>query len=289
MSTTTPFSGWLQKLTTKNTFVASRWQSRLFVLLDTELRYYKDEHAATASKTIDLREVARVKTITHPHHQHLYCFRLEPLTKKQKAWTIACKSKEELDAWVSAIHLRLASSSTTTPTKPQLQQQHVMREKEMLLSPTEQPFSTPEQNRQPPPLSLMSTLHTDHENTDTAAPASRPRVVKRKKSKACLSRRRGVILSPLDIEAIPGLLDASETSYDSSSSSTSAMDELHSRDTDLCYAIEINLSPSSVVSKDDQSILEGQLEEANKAVPQNAYLLNMSSPSFAIYKERFHI
>lgn len=38
----TPMAGWLAKMTPLP-FGKSRWQDRFFVLLDTELRYYKDE------------------------------------------------------------------------------------------------------------------------------------------------------------------------------------------------------------------------------------------------------
>lgn len=107
-------SGWLYKLSSANKFRSSKWQLRYFVLLDTELRYYKNEYSIDASNTINLRNVSSVEKTSHPKHN--YCFNLkmtenykEKNSKCQKTWTMECNSEHELDIWLAAINLRLSN------------------------------------------------------------------------------------------------------------------------------------------------------------------------------------
>ncbi|KAI9260264.1 hypothetical protein BY458DRAFT_270258 [Sporodiniella umbellata] len=109
MSLTT--SGWLFKLSTTNKLGASKWQSRYFVLLDTELRYYRDEHAVSSSSTINLCDVSKITRTSFFNHN--YCFKLETTEgyqkqfKRPKTWTMECHSEYELDMWLAAINQRL--------------------------------------------------------------------------------------------------------------------------------------------------------------------------------------
>lgn len=166
-------SGWLFKLSTTNKLGSSKWQSRYFVLLDTELRYYKHEHSVDPSCAISLHEVSRVvKTSTFNHN---YCFKLETTTnykqrhaKRQKTWTMECHSEYELDVWFQAINARLTK----------LRQYHSL----------------------PCPSNV------------------KPRSFKR--SNLSISRRRGIVLSPLEFESMPVLDHETLSSSSSSKAST---------------------------------------------------------------------
>ncbi|KAF1806980.1 hypothetical protein V8B55DRAFT_1461324 [Mucor lusitanicus] len=268
-TTTAPLSGWLQKLTTTNAFGASRWQSRYFVLLDSEMRYYKDEHSVTASRTVNLGDISKVIMTSSPSHP--YSFRLEPTLYAQqqhakhqkKIWTMECKSATELELWVSAINYRLCKLLKLD--------QEDEEEQAGIVSPTLQPFSTPEQKRAQPLMSLFRVLTTSSsESAESMEPQhNKPQPRPLRKHNPSISRRRGVILSPLDMETMPGL----ENDMLSSSSSRG----------------------SSLPSPKPQTILDEEEEDeecqnetkghANKVVAHNAYVLD----TFALYKERYHL
>lgn len=277
-TTTTPLSGWLNKLTTAKTFGGSRWQSRYFVLLDSEMRYYKGEHSINASRTINLRNVSKVINVTIPNRA--YCFKLEPtlyyqsqhLKDEKKVWTIECQSQYELESWVDAINDRLLRLCFEEESQPDV------------VSPALQPFSTPEQKRQQPLVSLTraitsassmsnSSSGSDTTTTETSGcgdvesqqlytPQSRPL----NRSRPTISRRRGVLLCPLDICTIPGL----ETSDMLSSSSSKEMSPV---------------KPNEEFDEEENP----RSRQANKVTVQNAYVLDTASPTFALYKERFHL
>ncbi|EPB88145.1 hypothetical protein HMPREF1544_05089 [Mucor circinelloides 1006PhL] len=273
-SNTTPLSGWLQKLTTTNAFGASRWQSRYFVLLDSEMRYYKDEHSVTASRTVNLGDIAKVIMTSSPNHP--YSFRLEPTlyaqhTKNQKKiWTMECKSATELELWVSAINYRLCKLLKLDDDEEQEEQAGIV-------SPTLQPFSTPEQRRAQPLMSLFRVLTTSSsESSESIDQHIKPQPRPLRKHNSSISRRRGVILSPIDIETIPGLEN------DMLSSSSSRGSSLPSPKT------------QTIVERYDEEEEEEECQgetkgQANKVVAQNAYVLDTSSPTFALYKERYHL
>lgn len=278
-TTNTPLSGWLNKLTTAKTFGGSRWQSRYFVLLDSEMRYYRSEHSITASRTINLRNVSKVMSVSFPNRA--YCFKLEPtlyyqsqhLKDEKKVWTIECQSQYELESWVDAINDRLLRLCFEEESQPEV------------ISPSLQPFSTPEQKRQEPLLSLTRAITSasnmsnsssgsytttatetseseDIESQQLYTPQRRPL----NRSRPTISRRRGVLLCPLDICTIPGL----ETSDMLSSSSSKEM------------------SPVNANEEPDEEE-NSQSRQANKVTVQNAYVLDTTSPTFALYKERFHL
>lgn len=256
INTTTPQSGWLNKLTTNNTFGASRWQSRYFVLLDSELRYYKDEHSVTASRTINLRDISKVIITNSTNRQ--YCLKLEPtlyyqnhhpitVKNQKKIWTMECKTEYDLQAWVTAINLRLSKLCFDDD----------------IMSPSIQPFSTPEQNRQQPLDSLFRVVTS---STISSGIIDSSRSLKH--PAPSISRRRGVILSPLDVCAIP-CLESSEM-LSSSSSRGSGLP-----------------SPNKLAAIEEEE--ETMNRHAEKLTTHNAYVLDTSSPTFALYKERFHL
>lgn len=249
INTTSPKSGWLNKLTTNNTFGASRWQARYFVLLDSELRYYKDEHTATASRTINLRDISKV--IKTEYVNRPYCFKLEPtlyyqnqhptMTKNhKKIWTMQCKSEYELQSWIAAINMRLAK---------------LCFDEEDTISTLIQSVSISDQKQQ----SSLDLLCTNM--ADSSRPLDAPSI----------SRRRGVILSPLDVCTMPCLESSDMLSSSSSKGS------------------EIPSPIRSVTIEDDDDIDETMNGHADKLTSHNAYVLNTSSPTFALYKERFHL
>lgn len=255
--TTTPKSGWLNKLTTNNTFGASRWQARYFVLLDSELRYYKDEHSTTASRTVNLRDISKVIITNLTNRQ--YCFKLEPtlyyqsqnptvIKNQKKIWTMQCKSEYELQSWVAAINLRLSKLCFD----------------EDIMSPTIQPFSTSEEMRQPPLDSLFHVISSSAGTTGSSRPLKHPA--------PSISRRRGVILSPLEVCKMP-CLEPSEMLSSSSSKGSS---------------IPSPVRPGSIEDEDDEAVttMNGR---ADKLTTRNAYVVDTSSPTFALYKERFHL
>ncbi|KAI8992057.1 hypothetical protein BDF20DRAFT_847995 [Mycotypha africana] len=129
-----PVAGWLSKMIALP-FGRSRWVSRYFVLLDSELRYYKDEHFDTPAQILNLREISRV--IPAGSSQYPYSFRLEPLevnetkrssiqrpsfinNRNSKPWVINCKSELDKQHWMSAISIRIIKysplPSPNTPT-----------------------------------------------------------------------------------------------------------------------------------------------------------------------------
>ncbi|KAI8890769.1 PH-domain-containing protein [Backusella circina FSU 941] len=260
---TTPRSGWLSKLSKSNAFGSARWQSRYFVLLDSEMRYYKDEHSTNASRTISLKDIAKVSVLSTQDNP--FCFQLEPTALylsqvaskyMKKIWTIRCQSEYELEAWVDSIHFRLSKIYVNDYSMP---------------PPLLQPFSTPEQRRVKPLASMMNEIqnpkkseiekieetgHLLDQNT-LSRPIPQPRLLK---SRTTISRRRGVILSPLELEMHPILDDTVSSCSTESSKSTLS-------------------SPASITYEENV--------QANKLMTKEAYLLNTSSPTFELYKERF--
>lgn len=279
----TPCSGWLSKLSSNNRFGTSRWQSRYFILLDTELRYYKDQHSITASRTINLRDIARVVITDLPNHP--FTFRLEPTlyyqrhqsSKKQKNWAIECHTEFELEAWVAAINLRL--SRLIYYYCPQQDKQ-----KEDIVFPESKHNST---------LLLRALTTSSHSSSSSSSSGSsiyssneqpiapQPRPLRR--SKPSISRRRGVILSPLEMEPIPGL----ESDIISSSSCSSRSSSLPSP---IVETSTSSISNETIMEElDEEEIFTETMGHADKVTVHDAYLLDASSRTFALYKERFHL
>lgn len=284
---TTSCSGWLSKLTINSTFGTSRWQSRYFILLDSELRYYKDEHSIVASRAINLRDIARVVITTLPNHP--YTFRLEPTLyfqkhqankkQQQKTWTMECRSEFELEAWVAAINLRLSKLIFFQESEQEVQ---IVHQTDLVF-----PFSISEKKHNPTLLLRALTTSSHSSNSSSSSGSSicsneeatpQPRPLRR--SKPSISRRRGMILSPLEMETIPGLEnDILSSSSSRNSSIPSPFIEASS-----------SISNETIIEEMDEEELSSEtIGQANKATVQNAYLIDASSPTFAFYKERFHL
>ncbi|KAJ8658222.1 hypothetical protein O0I10_005904 [Lichtheimia ornata] len=113
-----PRAGWMTKMMLPCRGIGStktRWHRRFFVLLDTELRCYRNEHIETPTYVINLEEMCQVVTLTSSSSRP-YCFRLEPIIKQgNRPLTLACESSEEMASWVEAIRSRLLPSPSNSP------------------------------------------------------------------------------------------------------------------------------------------------------------------------------
>ncbi|KAI7905955.1 uncharacterized protein BX663DRAFT_498276 [Cokeromyces recurvatus] len=262
-----PCSGWLSKLT-HSPFGTARWQSRYFVLLDTEMRYYKDEHSSNASKTINLHDISNVIIMTRTPG-HPYVFRLEPTTThrgyQKKVWTIECKSQCELDAWVSVIQFRLSKL--------------IKKEQAGLVS-------IPENNRQE---SISMPHHQVSQTTcnkiETAAAMIHPRPRPLKRPMPSISRRRGIVLSRLDVENILPTLENDMLSSSSSSSSSSS----HRSSLPSLPTISQKTTSSETITKEEGYQIESK-NSVDLNASQDAYIiLDSSSPTFAYFKKQFNL
>ncbi|CAO3640132.1 unnamed protein product [Cunninghamella blakesleeana] len=107
-----PRAAWLFKLS-QNSFGKQKWQARFFILLDNEIRYYRDEYSDQPSHILHLSNISQViPLLDRPN-----TFRLEPTLKDSytKPWTIECTSKEEMELWVESIHHRLSLTPIFEP------------------------------------------------------------------------------------------------------------------------------------------------------------------------------
>ncbi|KAI8137492.1 hypothetical protein BJV82DRAFT_674712 [Fennellomyces sp. T-0311] len=259
--TNAPLAGWLAKLTALP-FGRSRWQQRFFVLLDSELRYYKDEHSDSASHVLSLHGVREVIQMALPNHS--FCLRLEPRSTKIKPWTLACASQVDLETWMNALQKRLVR----TPTPDMIG--------EKKRRPTNSWFSQP---------SLDSTPLFDQEYyhaITTSPPVVQPRV--RKNPPHSLSRRRGVVLPPLTI-----------TSYDEYLSPITCSDITCSDITcsdissgDLMFPTPPPLSSNTIVDDEEDLVDRGRSLSA-PAIFQKRMDDGETSPTFLLYKERFRL
>ncbi|KAG2217333.1 hypothetical protein INT45_010782 [Circinella minor] len=215
-ATNTPLAGWLAKLTTLS-FGRTQWQHCYFVLLDSELRFYKDEHADLASHVLNLKNVKRIIQLELSNRS--FCIRLEPYSTAEKnPWTLACSSQADLEAWIYALQKRLVRSSANI-SSPGFSPVGNLKKKR----PTNSWFSQQ-------PSSFFHFDDTDDDNisffddsinneynktqqkksdsyyhTITPSTVVRPRIRKNSKNQSppSFSRRRGIYLEPLLIASSP--------------------------------------------------------------------------------------
>ncbi|KAG1438668.1 hypothetical protein G6F56_012565 [Rhizopus delemar] len=101
MNTQLPIAQWLTKLIVLP-FGRTRWSSRFFVLLDSELRIYKDELTEHLSQTITLDNIRAI----FEYEEKSHCFQLN-LIDQEKPIVVQCKSESELNKWMRAIENRM--------------------------------------------------------------------------------------------------------------------------------------------------------------------------------------
>ncbi|CAO3593029.1 unnamed protein product [Absidia cylindrospora] len=217
----TPKSAWLKKLTL--TMGRPRWQSRYFVLLETEIRYYKDEHAAAPNYIWSLRDIDHVKQVTMAGQS--YCLSLEPTmtgllgnctANKKKSLILCFQSAIEMEDWQCQVASRLIRLIPCAPLEA--------------------------------PLPSVSTSST---------------------STSSLGRRRGVILSSLDISkdhhhVLPTLVSPSASTVSILSSSSSISTTLYHHS-----------SYSTLSSQHNTTVKENEDDS--------------SSPTFLQYKNQFRL
>ncbi|KAI9496847.1 hypothetical protein BDB00DRAFT_869077 [Zychaea mexicana] len=307
--TNAPLAGWLAKLTTLP-LGRTRWQHRFFVLLDSELRFYKDEHADSATHVLNLRHVRDVVQIALPNHS--FCIRLQPcsptVTTKTKPWTLACSSQVDLETWIRALQKRLTRSSC--PSSPAEQEVSVGNHKSQKKKrPTNSWFSQPS----------SSSLHSHDGPTDDSNETTQqgqqnkefyhaitsshnitvlPRI--RKQPPPSLSRRRGIYLAPLVIESSPfsNTNNKNDTdsdffvhalsSFTSSSTASSSTDEL------MLFPTPPPHLPSNCVDPSKEEQEEGEIIDRGRSLSAPAIFQKRkddgeTSPTFLLYKERFHL
>ncbi|KAI7852162.1 hypothetical protein BDC45DRAFT_607649 [Circinella umbellata] len=213
-ATNAPLAGWLAKLKTLP-LGRSRWRYFYFVLLDSELRFYKDEHAYSASRILDLKNVSKITQLALPNHS--FCIRLEPSsTQKSKPWTLACSSQADLEAWTCALQKRLVRLSTniSSPKPPLMENLNKKR-------PTNSWFSQPSSSSfyfDDTDNDSICSFNKDIDNDNdiiqqqsdnyyhavTSSTVVRPRIRKNKNQPPpSLSRRRGIYMKPLIIASSP--------------------------------------------------------------------------------------
>ncbi|ORZ15338.1 hypothetical protein BCR42DRAFT_492258 [Absidia repens] len=217
----TPKSAWLKKLTL--TMGRPRWQSRYFVLLETEIRYYKDEYAATPNYIWSLRDIDHVKQVTMAGQN--YCLSLEPTMTELLGNCTANKKKSLILCFQSAIDMK------------NWQQEIASRLTRLIpCAPLEVPL---------PSVSTSST------------------------SSSSLGRRRGVILSALDISrdhhhVLPTLISPSASTVSILSSSSSISTTLYHQSSYSSLS-----SPHNTIAKESDD--------------------DSSSPTFLQYKNQFRL
>ncbi|CAO3595703.1 unnamed protein product [Absidia cylindrospora] len=109
-----PRAAWLFKMT-HTSFGRIKWAPRYFILLDTEIRYYKDEYTDTPSQVLHLSNVRQII----PLMDRPNTFRLEPTldsyAKMKQPLTIECSSHDEMELWYKCIHHRLSLAPVFSP------------------------------------------------------------------------------------------------------------------------------------------------------------------------------
>ncbi|CAO3646716.1 unnamed protein product [Cunninghamella blakesleeana] len=238
---TLPKSAYLQKMTT--IMGKTIWQTRYFVLLETELRYYKDEHEAVPNNIISLRDIYSMKEMPMIHQR--YCLSLEPNlgSKRSKSLILGFTEKIELEAWMDAIQSRLnkiISFSTTTLTS----------------------------------AIDLSALNENEEEDDDLLLSTH--------TKSSLTRRRGIILSELEIQQIPNLISSMSTPSSTNSSPSSTHFSFHKEnkendDDHLSTSTTTSTSPSTI-----HSLMDYQHHNNSKEDGEH-------SPTFLQYSSQFHL
>ncbi|KAI8063275.1 hypothetical protein BC940DRAFT_349139 [Gongronella butleri] len=260
-------AAWIKKLTW--TMGKSRWQSRYFVLLDTELRYYKDEHATTPSAIISLMDIERVEVVCVAGCR--YCVRLCPSgtsVRKGKPLVMRFDAAIELSTWFHAIQAKRPVKKTIA-----------------------MPPACLASSFAPSMSSSMLDLHAE---APTAAPNVRRRPPRPAKS---LTRRRGIVLSTLSLadannkQQMPcnasmialGNTYTSPWASSTISSFTHDHDALHTPSSVPCYAVSppTPVSPTSFMDQDASNSLHGpKPRESRPASPCSAF--NQSTSTVAL-------
>lgn len=296
-----PTAGWLSKMSSLP-FGRSRWISRFFVLLDSELRFYKDEHSESPSQILNLRQIAQV--IRAPTLNHPYCFRLEPKQSQKnhasRPWIIECKSEVDMETWVSAIQSRInkyspASSPLSlnldSPAKPIMTSRVVSTASVNSITMT-----SPEVYRMPAlPLRCINMVRGEESEDDEEEQNS---------IKQSLLSRRNKKLAPIITRPSCSANCSPQSSlplYSGSLSAISSSSTLPSPTGAVLGSSQL-ISPgiidrySNYVSKENIKnnqtpvVTQGVVRVHHQEKKQSGTIsLESSSPTYLMYKKRFHL
>ncbi|KAI9266438.1 hypothetical protein BDA99DRAFT_570852 [Phascolomyces articulosus] len=266
---TTPRAGWLSKLSQSYGIGnKQRWQTRFFILLDTELRCYKNEHSQTPSSVIDLHAICQPVVMTSSINGQAHCFRLEPTTREgnhNRPLTIACQSAQELSVWVAALR------SIIYKLKYQQEQLSPPRQ-QFTHGGIKEPMTVQQQQQQ-----QKETIHRCHYEEES------------------ISRRRGVLIPPLmvhPLDEIPTTVMVqspvlSDTTTTSEEDDEETVEQVEAR---IAYVAGQRNSHATVVKNDTMALNNENLANANPTTTTtDRRKLSSYSPTFLLYQERFHL
>ncbi|KAI7852164.1 hypothetical protein BDC45DRAFT_514482 [Circinella umbellata] len=325
--TNTLLAGWLSKLTTLS-FGRTQWQYCYFMLLDSEFRFYKDEHADLASHVLNLRNVKRIIRLELPNRS--FCIRLEPdSTAEKNPWTLACSSQADLETWIYALQKRLVRSSANI-SPPRFSPVGILKKKR----PTNSWFSQHE------PSSFFQFDDIDDDNisffddsidneynetqqqesdsfyhTITPPAVVRPRVRKNIKNQLppSFSRRRGIYLEPLMIASSPfNHVNNNEDNSNHYVHALSSFDSIPTSCSDVSMSSSLatttvdtrvsadNVKPVLTSPRLSSSIIDSceNLDRGRSRSAPNIFQNSKNkhgladgetSPTFLLYKERFRL
>ncbi|KAI7882413.1 PH-domain-containing protein [Lichtheimia hyalospora FSU 10163] len=292
----TPMAGWLAKMTPLP-FGRSRWQDRFFVLLDTELRYYKDDHVVSPSGILNLRQIRGA--VAMAVDQQSYCIRLEPHREAHiKPWTIACKSSIDLQTWLDVLRQRLDRLVPLISPSPDTASTMITTITATSSISLKRPsFSWLRKQKQcTPDTGVILSEPQYHAIThNECIPRPRPRKMGPAPS---LSRRRGIVLPPIIIQDSPfyesGSLCLSSPSDISSCSSLSSygVENGHHGLTTPLHPPPHQSHMPRVLDQGDSNNNQHTEAAGLRSMPSLAKLKikdEDASPSFLHYKERFHL
>ncbi|GAN07955.1 hypothetical protein MAM1_0183c07460 [Mucor ambiguus] len=282
-----PAAGWLSKMVSLP-FGRSRWISRFFVLLDSELRFYKDEHSESSSQVLNLRQIAQV--IPASTLQHPYCFRLEPKQQqgtdhRLRPWIIECKSETDMEMWLSAIKNRINKYSPVS--SPLLQPTSQRQRTTSMASVSSIIMASPEVYRMPA-LPLRCTNMNWGEQDESRKESL---LARRNKKLAPIVTQPSSSSSSITCSPQPSL-----PLYSGSLSAVSSSSTLPSP-TGAVLGCSFLISPgiidrySTYPSKENNSnnepVLRVGRQKENKQC--DTMSLESSSPTYLMYKKRFHL
>ncbi|CAO0789657.1 unnamed protein product [Mucor circinelloides] len=278
-----PAAGWLSKMVSLP-FGRSRWISRFFVLLDSELRFYKDEHSESSSQVLNLRQIAQI--IPASTLQHPYCFRLEPKQQQRehglRPWIIECKSEIDMEMWMAAIKSRINkySPASSPLLLPPTQTKRIVS----IASVDSVIMASPEVYRMPV-LPLRCTNMIWGEEIGESRKESL--LARRNKKLAPIVTRPSSSSSSITCSPQPSL-----PLYSGSLSAISSSSTLPSP-TGAVLGCSLLISPGIIDRYSNYTNKENNNNQAALRVESqeecDTISLESSSPTYLMYKKRFHL
>nr|CCA20519.1 conserved hypothetical protein [Albugo laibachii Nc14] len=99
MTAPVPLSGYLYKLKSHDTLLSPQWNRRYFALEGSDLKYYNNESASQASKTIDLLSIDSIRQFeTGDHGVFSFVIKLP-----SRSYFLRAESKGDMRRWVRGL------------------------------------------------------------------------------------------------------------------------------------------------------------------------------------------